>query len=418
MIDKLKYRVEEKIGCKITNRGDCQLLSNAILDVVGVDISYNTIRRLYDLAPRTKPNKRTLDALAMFIGYKNYVQFTQDYDIIGKQNSTNKIYKLIYAADKRQILKTIEKTKNSQEDFTEFITLLVRELFHDKNYGLIDEIFKLNALQYQNFTYSELLHIGNCIGLIIRKQEFSDMRLINNTNFLHCVYLTFVDYSSLNGYYGQWANHIFKQKHHDEIRIFCSAIIELRKFLNNERINFHQEELIYSNQLNPILCSRLLSLTILKNDKINIDELLGNYFKAHSKKSNLTDFSFELFTTSILIKNVALMAFLIEKLNFKIEYYYQKSHRNSYYLMCGFYYKLTKQKRKEKEYMSLFNLEECRYSYEEFITVFYLIYSFHNTTIEADKREFKERYFKAVKNLDYAYFNESFLTHYFEENAH
>ncbi len=58
MIDKLKYQVEEKIGCKITNRGDCQLLSNAILDVVGVDISYNTIRRLYDLAPRTKPNKK------------------------------------------------------------------------------------------------------------------------------------------------------------------------------------------------------------------------------------------------------------------------------------------------------------------------------------------------------------------------
>jgi hypothetical protein len=229
--------------------------------------------------------------------------------------------------------------------------------------------------------------------------------------------LTFVDYSSLNGYYGQWANHIFKQKHHFEIRIFCSAIIELRKFLNNERINFHQEELIYSNQLNPILCSRLLSLIILKNEKINIDELLGNYFKAHSKKSNLTDFSFELFTTSILIKNVAVMAFLIKKLNFKIEYYYQKSHQNSYYLMCGFYYKLTNQKRKEKKYMNLFNLEECRYSYEEFITIFYIIYSFHNTTVKADKRKFKERYFKAVKNLDYAYFDESFLTHYFGENT-
>ena len=87
MIDKLKYRVEEKIGCKITNRGDCQLLSNAILDVVGIDISYNTIRRLYDLAPRTKPNKRTLDALAMFIGYKNYVQFTQDYGTYRTYNS-------------------------------------------------------------------------------------------------------------------------------------------------------------------------------------------------------------------------------------------------------------------------------------------------------------------------------------------
>ena len=145
---------------------------------------------------------------------------------------------------------------------------------------------------------------------------------------------------------------------------------------------------------------------------------LGNFIQEGSLQLNIEEGSLSLkdFTKNTPYLNRSssfdfsfsamgpLNALTIEKLNFKIEYYYQKSHRNSYYLMCGFYYKLTKQKRKEKEYMSLFNLEECRYSYEEFITVFYLIYSFHNTTIEADKREFKERYFKAVKNLDYAYF--------------
>ena len=35
MIHILKKRIEEKIGTKIENRGDCELLSNAILDILG-----------------------------------------------------------------------------------------------------------------------------------------------------------------------------------------------------------------------------------------------------------------------------------------------------------------------------------------------------------------------------------------------
>ena len=58
MINELK-EVEEKYGKKVENRGDCEKISNAILELLDTEISYNTIRRLFKLAPFTNPNKNT-----------------------------------------------------------------------------------------------------------------------------------------------------------------------------------------------------------------------------------------------------------------------------------------------------------------------------------------------------------------------
>jgi len=43
VIDLLKKEVEKKIGKKITKRGDCELVSNVILETLEVEISYSTI---------------------------------------------------------------------------------------------------------------------------------------------------------------------------------------------------------------------------------------------------------------------------------------------------------------------------------------------------------------------------------------
>ena len=56
MIDILKKEIEAKIGKKVTNRGDCELVSNVILETLDEEISYSTIRRLYGLVNETKPS--------------------------------------------------------------------------------------------------------------------------------------------------------------------------------------------------------------------------------------------------------------------------------------------------------------------------------------------------------------------------
>ncbi|MDA9906746.1 hypothetical protein N9D22_00005, partial [Flavobacteriaceae bacterium] len=77
MIDLLKKELELKLGQKIENRGDAELLAHAIQETIDHQISYNTIRRFFGVSTNVKPNNNTLNILARFIGFKNYIHFTQ-----------------------------------------------------------------------------------------------------------------------------------------------------------------------------------------------------------------------------------------------------------------------------------------------------------------------------------------------------
>ena len=238
MIDILKREIEKKIGKKITNRGDCELVANIILETLEEDISYSTIRRLYGLVNETKPNKKTLNTLAKFIGYKNYIHFSQNYNYKKKIDLNEIIYKTVSENDSEKIINLVNKTKNSSEDFTSMIIILIRELWHNENYNLINKIFRLKALNFNSFSYDEVLKLGNSIGLLIRKKSKLEPVLLKNTNFLECVFLIFVDYSSLNNYYGNSLRIINKNNVRNDITIFTTAVLGFKSFLNNEKINY------------------------------------------------------------------------------------------------------------------------------------------------------------------------------------
>ena len=122
MIDILKKELEKKIGRSITNRGDCELLSNIILEVMDIEISFNTLRRLYGIIPSTNPNKKTLNTLAQFLGYKNYFHFTQNYNYKEKIDLTEIIYNTLAENDPEEIINIVNKTKNNNQDF---ITMII-----------------------------------------------------------------------------------------------------------------------------------------------------------------------------------------------------------------------------------------------------------------------------------------------------
>jgi len=127
MIDLLKKQIEQKIRKEITNRGDCEMISNAILQTLDVNISYNTIRRLFGLATYTKPNKKTLDILSKFLGYKNYFHFSQNAQYKEKTEFQNDMYKVIYHNDIEAITALIKNRKVNQQNYSGFIAQLSRE---------------------------------------------------------------------------------------------------------------------------------------------------------------------------------------------------------------------------------------------------------------------------------------------------
>ena len=414
MIDILKKEIEAKIGKKVTNRGDCELVSNVILETLEKEISYSTIRRLYGLVNETKPNNKTLNTLAKFVGYKNYIHFSQNYSYKQKIDLTDIIYKTVSENDSEKIINLVIKTKNSSEDFISMAIILIRELWHNENYNLINRIFSLKALNFDSFSYYEALKLGNSIGLLIRKKSKLDPILLNNINFLECVFLIFVDYSSLNKYYGDALKIIKKNNIRNDITLFSSALLEFRNFINNKNVNEINLKTSRTEHLHPILSGRLLSLKLLNADSDKTFEILNTYHTSLSIKGNLISHYYELFTTAILLRKIEIMSFLIDRINLKIEFYYQKIHLNSFYLMCLFYYKLKGDIENETKFLKSFKLSDCRDSYKEFISLIHLIYLYNSTTTSTNKKKIKAQYLYLSKKLNYYYFSEDLLLNYFD----
>lgn len=414
MFDILKKEIEVKIGRKVTNRGDCELVSNVILETLDEEISYSTIRRLYGLVNETKPNNKTLNTLAKFVGYKNYIHFSQNYSYKQKIDLTDIIYKTVSENDSEKIINLVIKTKNSSEDFISMAIILIRELWHNENYNLINRIFSLKALNFDSFSYYEALKLGNSIGLLIRKKPKLDPILLNNINFLECVFLIFVDYSSLNKYYGDALKIIKKNNIRNDITLFSSALLEFRNFINNKNVNEINLKTSRTEHLHPILSGRLLSLKLLNADSDKTFEILNTYHTSLSIKGNLLSHYYELFTTAILLRNIEIMSFLIDRINLKIEFYYQKIHLNSFYLMCLFYYKLKGDIENETKFLKSFKLSDCRDSYKEFISLIHLIYLYNSTTTSTNKKKIKTQYLYLSKKLNYYCFSEDLLLNYFD----
>lgn len=415
MIEVLKEEVEKKFGKKVENRGDCEVIADGILEILDKTISYNTLRRLYGLAPYSKPNMNTLNTLAEFIGYHNYLHFTKNFNYKEKATLFQTTYKYLYDENEEQIIELVKKTKKSTEDYIGFLTFLIRELFRDKNFNLINQIFLLDEVNYLQFSYSELIYLGNSLGLILRKEKSFPKELSKNRNFLNCVFLIFVDYSSLNSYYGDWAFSLMHAKSTSEVKLFSKALLEFRNFLNNKKVKPINKDKMYSKETHPILCSRLLALHLLsKKDNELVSDILKKYFNVHKKSTSLSDYSFELFSSSVLTKNIEVMRFLVKNLKLKSEFYYQKKHLNSYYFMSAFYYKLTNNASKEIESMKRFKISECQYSYEDYMKLLHHIYLYHSHKPNSEKRILKKKYLELSKKLNYPYFSEDLLVNYFD----
>ena len=416
MIDLLKKELELKLGQNIENRGDAELLAHAVQETIDYEISYNTIRRFFGVSSKVKPTKKTLDILSKFIGFKNYVHFTQTYSFKGRKSLSSNIYKTLYDDNKQEIVSLVKKVKQTPEDFVNFIIILIRELIYNKEYDILNAIFNLKEMGFNTFSYSDILLIANSTGLLLRKKPMDEnYTLLKNNNFVVGVYSSFVDYSNLNGYYGKWAKIVLKNKVSESMNIFSGAILQLKNFLNQKKIEYTFDEQAYSKELHPILCSRLLSLSYLNSTNQKTKVNLTNYIKFHSKKQQIyIDYLYELFITAIYSKNINLMAELVKivETNRISTFTYQKEHLNMYYLMCLFYYQSINDRDELKKYLKIINIDFFRYSYEDFTRLLFQIFYYHQAKNKKGKQSHRNEYLKLVEELNYPYFSEKFLLDY------
>ena len=76
--EELKKMLEEKLGRKIEYDSDLGVLSQAIEDKIGENVSHNTLRRIFREDIVMKHRSSTMDVLAHYLGYKNYELLLKD----------------------------------------------------------------------------------------------------------------------------------------------------------------------------------------------------------------------------------------------------------------------------------------------------------------------------------------------------
>ena len=192
-----RREVELKLGKKIMNRGDCQLLSDLIFEQQKKQISYNTLRRFFkvDKNANQKPSSQTLNVLSTFVGYANYFSFTSGEPSKASWELQNELFYYLDQLDTTKLQNfliacRIQKAPN----LIELLTVCFRELLLSKNYKAVHDISQSKGLNLFDLSYSERVQFGRSVGLVMRKINIPKEELIalaENNVFLEMVFLIF-----------------------------------------------------------------------------------------------------------------------------------------------------------------------------------------------------------------------------------
>jgi len=411
MLNILKKKTFERLGFKINNLGSAIQLSNIILEEKDEFISYNTIRRLFKIVKTNEnPSKKTLDIISRFNGYNNYNHFIKTFKYENKWKLQNDIYEILNKMDLDLLIHFIRKNLRAKEDHVTIVIQVLRELFLQKRYYELYKALEIEELKIENLTYDEVAHIGNGIGLLLRKIKLEDdviKTLLKVKNYQDLVYTMFVDYANLNKYYLSHIK-IFKTiKSADYLIAFTESLENLHCYLNLKKTIHHDIRL--KENYHPILKSRIIAQNILNKNK-NIIQKLEQYYLQQNNPKLPIEYFYELIMTAMISQNFEVIKWIIKKVEKNIEenYIYHIRHVQHYIIMKSFYFASVEDEIQFKKNMKQFAIEATSTSYKEMLKVFILVsqYQFAN---DHDKFELKKEYKKLSKKLGYTLFDENYL---------
>ena len=448
MNNNLKKKIEKKLGRKILKRGDCQYLSERIFDDNNNNLSYNTIRRAFnlDLGSKIKPSKSTLDILSKFVGYNSYDNYNRESNWNDKWALKIKICGWINRMGDDELIYELNLAWSKNDDFAITFVSVLRELLLLEKISLANEIILKSKIDLEDLNYSELVFIGNGVGSVLRKIKVKEedlILLLNNKFFVDYIFLLFVDYSSLNGYYGLLYSIIQRERINLRLDqyLFFKSVNSFRNLLFKKEIKLIKFLELDKKLLHPILIGRLASIEIAACIKINVnyDYVLDEMSALiNNSKNHAIDYLYEIKSISLLMKDFTLMKWIssCEKVNPNKVFSYDKVTsfnkdvlwsddfplQEEYHLahqQYSFILKLIlaiKKNEVKKIQIVLRKIDKQKWvlSYHCYLEMFFCIANYHLAKNESDKYNLFNQYNKNCANLNYPIFDEKYLKTYFD----
>ena len=423
MLELLRKEVERKLGVEIKHRGECQLLSDAILQEQGETLNYNTLRRFFGVDKKSKvvPRRNTLNVLSIFLGYSSYSQFVNQSVKFGSHQYQDGWFSVINSGEEEKIILYLEK-KRTQPGFSEIFIRTIRELILMRRIQTIDLIFKTKSLRIENFSYSESLYVGNAIGILLRDVELNKndyILLLRNRNFVGAVFSIFVDYSGLNLKYGKIVslakNNSKYLSTHD--LVFFECLDYLRTHLMNQKNVTVVDVDFVEFSGHPILIGRIAAVQILNCKRSGIDRfsILEKLQKRFSdEKVKRIDYFYEVSIVALIMADFELMEMLENiQMSTHIRQHYHINH-NQLSCIVNLMLGISNGNNKEiPELIDRINPSLWITSYFEFFDLFFQIALFHTTNDLENNKKHREKYLSISNKMNYQKFDKDFLKNYF-----
>ena len=284
-LSQLLINIRNKSNITVDNVGDLKLLEEDINIVSGASISFNTLRRLYGFLPQTKVSKKTLDSLARYLGFSSYSNYLNKKNIYDRWYYRMKLLKM-----------SNENLQLSSADIDSFhfnlknninvimICDYIGELIKSKKKEDLIAFFK----QLDHTKLSDSTKLKFAIIITHAFYKLTDKAIINLykslihlDGFRNCIPLYSIDYSHLNGYYGNVLLLIQTLNKNNSEVLFTKLMLYLKHYYSNKFYQIKKIELPNNYMsFHPVLIGRYFGYLILLKQKLsktienNINKLL------------------------------------------------------------------------------------------------------------------------------------------------
>lgn len=292
--NEIRKKIELRYGSPIRYSKDCEALARSIANACKQQISITTLKRLLGFAKSIEsPRLYTLDTLAEYLGYSDWVSLdaeqtalqqkrsnTDQYDNFEFSNPEEK-YMLQLILNNAKSTGIVNATKvealcrkfAGTAEISAFIIELISIAGKSNNFEYLSTIFDLPGLFDEGIQdKGRIYYTGQAIGLMMRENEVLALRLIPiyAKHPLAQKYLIewFVDEDYLLGYYGRLldAYHLFRNQNKQDIIFYaCLKFIEAWK---RKDLDQQQQYASILNGLNidplihPIPVARMIGILI------------------------------------------------------------------------------------------------------------------------------------------------------------
>jgi len=414
-IQYYRGKLLETAGISQINSSNLKALLEKIEITTGEDIGFNTLRRFFGLLPSTKPRNKTWKILKQYLDLNGQNKDSIEINYLNQWKTINDLYILSNTSNEASIINHLNDI-STDDRFPLIFGTFISQLISAGNVNLIKLIFKQE--NFFNLTTPRADFLAQIVFEIVKNipnNESNEYKAILQTyHFKEKILYRYIDYSSLNGFYGDLLNGIIPQNPQETL--FLECILGYKHYLKNNKIKKIKK---YSlNELEPfypVLIGRYIGYQLLSYPE-ETQKIIDKYIPTFTKSMQPHLLFVEVFPALIFLKDFRIIQSLIQKY---YEPMYEMFHWNSYipyniYLITeSLMYLYEGKSKRAKTLFSSIKIEYTLNSYYYYVKLFYLILHYQLEKNRNKKESILNEYHLIVKITGFKRFTTNFITHYF-----